>query len=131
MSIETYLGETKDFSSIITKIRATSPEAVFVAGLYNEAALICKQSKAVGWEPAFFGVDALYEESLINLGGLAVENFRINAFFHPMVDDPLVKEFVTEYETLYNAFWSLRLVRTRCFGCYRRGHDKRGADRKP
>ena len=104
VGIETYyLGETKDFSSIITKIRATSPEAVFVAGLYNEAALICKQSKAVGWEPAFFGVDALYEESLINLGGPAVENFRINAFFHPMVDDPLVKEFVTEYETLYNA----------------------------
>ena len=58
VGIETYyLGETKDFSSIITKIRATSPEAVFVAGLYNEAAHL-QQSKAVGWEPAFFGVDA-------------------------------------------------------------------------
>ncbi len=98
-----YLGETKDFSPIITKVRAVKPDAVFIAGLYNEAALICKQAKAVDWTPPFFGVDALYEESLIKLGGPATEGLRINAFFHPVVDDPMVKDFVSEYDARYKA----------------------------
>ena len=43
---ETYIsGQTKDFSPLISKIKTTEPEALFMASLYSEGAQILQQSK--------------------------------------------------------------------------------------
>jgi len=47
-----YMGETKDFSSIITKMRGTNPDAIFIGGQYTEAALIRKQDHGIRRELA-------------------------------------------------------------------------------
>lgn len=97
-----YLGETKDFNPIITKIRALKPDAVFIGGLYNEAALIAKQSADVGWKPAIFGVDGLYSPALASLGGAAVEGVRFAGFFHPEDKSPMVQDYVKAYKAKFN-----------------------------
>jgi len=97
-----YLGETKDFNPIITKIRGLNPDAVFIGGLYNEAALICKQASDVGWKPPFFGVDGLYSPALPTLGGAAVEGLRFAGFFHPDRQSPIVQAYVKEFRTKYS-----------------------------
>lgn len=97
-----YLGETKDFNPIITKIRGLKPDAVFIGGLYNEAALIAKQASDVGWKPPFFGVDGLYSPALPTLGGAAVEGLRFAGFFHPENQTPIVQNYVKEFKTKYS-----------------------------
>ncbi|MEW6266215.1 MAG: ABC transporter substrate-binding protein [Thermodesulfobacteriota bacterium] len=97
-----YLGETKDFTPYITKLKAVNPDAVFIAGLYNEAALIAKQAADVGWNPALFGVDGIYSTALVDLGGKAVEGTRVAGFFHPALADPVVQQFVQDFKAKYN-----------------------------
>jgi len=97
-----YLGETKDFSPYITKIRNINPDALFIGGLYNEAALIAKQAAQVGWYPNIFAVDGPYNPAYITLGGEATEGTRLVGFFHPSLDDPMVTKFVEDYTREYD-----------------------------
>lgn len=104
VGIETYyLGETKDFSPMITKLRALEPDALFIAGLYTEGALIAKQGAEVGWTPPIYGVDGLYSPPYIELGGKAVEGTKVVGFFHPEYNDPMVQKFVKDFQAKYNA----------------------------
>ncbi len=96
-----YLGETKDFTPYITKLRALNPDALFIAGLYNEGALIAKQAAEVGWTPQIFGVDGLYSAPYIELGGKAVEGTRVVGFFHTGSTDPMVQKFVKDFQAKY------------------------------
>ncbi len=97
-----YLGETKDFTPYITKLRALNPDALFIGGLYTEAALIAKQAADVGWTPPIFGVDGLYSSALVELGGKSVEGAKVAGFFHPALPDPLVQQFVKDFKEKYN-----------------------------
>jgi branched-chain amino acid transport system substrate-binding protein len=100
---ESYVAsQTKDFSSILTKIKEKQPDVLFVGGLYNEAALIAKQSKQLGLEVQIMGVDSLYSDALIKMGGDAVEGVMAPGFFHPNSENEKTKEFVNAYKKAYN-----------------------------
>jgi branched-chain amino acid transport system substrate-binding protein len=88
-----YMGETKDFSSIITKMRGTNPDGIFIGGLYNESALIRKQMADEGWDPPFFGTEGLYSDAYPNLGGQAVEGTYFIGYWFPESPLPMVQEF--------------------------------------
>jgi len=96
-----YMGETKDFNPSITKIRALNPDAIFICGLYNEAALIAKQSADVGWKPPFFGTDGIYSQALITLGGDAVEGVHFSGVFCATDPSPMVQTYVKEYKAKF------------------------------
>jgi branched-chain amino acid transport system substrate-binding protein len=95
------LGQTKDFSAILTKIKDKNPDLLFIGGLYNEAALIAKQSNALGLNVPLMGVDGLYSNALIELGGDAVEGFMLPGFFNASSEKEKTKEFVKAYEAAY------------------------------
>lgn len=97
-----YLGETKDFTPLITKIRGLDPDALFIAGLYNEGALIAKQAAEVGWNPPLYGVDGLYSAPYIELGGSAVEGTKVVGFFHTGSTDPFVHQFVQDFQAKFD-----------------------------
>lgn len=97
-----YMGETKDFNPSITKIRALNPDAIFICGLYNEAALIAKQAGDVGWKPQFFGTDGIYSQALITLGGAAVEGVHFSGVFCSTDPSPMVQNYVKEYKAKFN-----------------------------
>lgn len=96
------LGQTKDFSASLTKIKQQNPDLLFIGGLYNEAALIAKQAKALGLNVPFMGVDGLYSDALIQLGGEAVEGFMLPGFFNTESTNPKTQEFVKAYKEAYN-----------------------------
>jgi branched-chain amino acid transport system substrate-binding protein len=97
-----YLGETKDFSSIITKMRGTNPDAIFIGGDYTEAALIRKQMLDVGWNPPFFGTEGMYAKGLIDLGGSAVEGIYFIGYWFPESPKPIVQEFRKAYNAKFH-----------------------------
>lgn len=99
---ETYmLGETKDFTGIVTKVKASGADSVFIGGLYNEAALIAKQMKSLGVNLPIFGTDGLYERSLIELAGDAAEGIRVSGLLLATDPDPAIQTFVKNYEKAY------------------------------
>ncbi len=98
VATETYFeGQSKDFSPQLTKIKGTNPDLMFVAGYYVETALIAQQAKEMGFDIQMLGTEGISSEELIKLGGDAVEGIVFAGFFHPDIEYPGTKEFVTQF----------------------------------
>jgi len=92
---------TKDYTNILTKIKAKNPEIIYIAMMYSEAALLAKQMKKLGMNIPLIGTGALYSPKLIELGGDAVEGLYCTSSFYPYSEDPIVKSFVEKYKAKY------------------------------
>jgi len=97
---EAYQREaTLDFSPAIDKFDSRDPDAILIAGLYNEAASIVKQSREKGIQTQFIGGDGLFSPALIDIGGEAVEGLLLTTPFivHAGTDDPRARSFRTAF----------------------------------
>ncbi len=92
---------TKDYTNILTKIKAKNPDIIYIAMMYSEAALLAKQMKKLGMDTPLIGTGALYSPKLIELGGDAVEDLYCTSSFYPESDNPVVKSFVEKYKAKY------------------------------
>lgn len=100
---ETYVaGQTKDFSTVITKVKEKQPDAIFIGGVANDAALIVQQAQKFGIKAQFIGVDSLYSNALTQLGGAAVQGVKLIGFFHPGGSNKQANEFLEAYKSAYN-----------------------------
>ncbi len=95
------LGETKDFSAILTKVKSQAPDMIFIGGLYNETALIAKQAHNMNLNAPIMGVDAIYSNALIDLGKKDVEGIMLIGFFHEGTDNPVAQAFIKAYKEKY------------------------------
>ncbi|ATW27901.1 ABC transporter substrate-binding protein [Candidatus Formimonas warabiya] len=99
---ETYeLGQTKDFTGLLTKIKASGADSIFICGLYTEGALIAKQMQGLGISLPLFGTDGLYEQSLIDLAGQAAEGMKVSGLLLPSDPDQKIQDFVKNYQGAY------------------------------
>jgi branched-chain amino acid transport system substrate-binding protein len=93
-------GDT-DFRAQLTPIRAVKPDAVYVPGYYQEAALIVKQGRQIGLTMPFIGCDGWANQALIEIGGKAMNGCFFTNHFSPDDQSPIVKSFVTKYQEKY------------------------------
>ena len=98
---EAYFDGEKDFTAVLTKLKASNPDALFMAAMYNDGALISKQRAKLGWDVTVVGPSSLYSEQLLNLGGDAVEGIYTNVSFFTDDPNPAVQAYVTEFESRY------------------------------
>lgn len=103
VAAEAYNPGDKDFSTALTKIKDKQPEAIFIGGFYNEAALISQQAKKLNLHVDFIGVDSLYSEALLDLGKESVEGFKIIGFFFPGGDNEAANKFAADYQAAYSS----------------------------
>ncbi|HXQ81564.1 MAG TPA: ABC transporter substrate-binding protein [Opitutaceae bacterium] len=96
-----YAEGDKDFKGQLTAIRAAGVDAVFSPGYYNEGALIVKQARELGITVPVFGGDSWEAQSLIDLGGDAVEGAYLCSHYSPEDPSPRVQDFVAAYRTRY------------------------------
>lgn len=75
-------GETKDFNTVITKMRSAGCDSVFCLADEGELALFAKQCAQQGWKP-FMASTGTYRPHLIALGGEAVEGVVGDTFYDP------------------------------------------------
>jgi branched-chain amino acid transport system substrate-binding protein len=102
VNTESYVaGQTKDFSTILTKVKQNNPDVIFIGGLANDAATITKQAKNAGVESVFIGVDSLYSETLVSLGGESVEGLLLPGFYDPNSDREATQSFIDTYKETY------------------------------
>jgi len=95
----------RDYSAILTKLKAANPEMVFFTGYYPEAGLLLRQKKEMNWNVPFIGGDATNNPDLVKIAGKdAAEGFY---FLSPPVPQDLdskeAKEFLAAYAKKYGS----------------------------
>lgn len=94
-------GGDKDFKGQLTAIKSAAPDAVFVPGYYTDVALICIQAKQLGLNVPFCGGDGWESETLVKLGGAAVEGHYFSTHYAADAATPKVQGFVAAYKKEY------------------------------
>ena len=94
----TYNNNDKDFKPQILTIKDGGAQAIFMWGLYTEAALISKQARQLGVNAQLFGASGMAAQKLIELGGDAAQGLILTQTFLAGSDNPKVKEFVDKYK---------------------------------
>ncbi|PTX91786.1 ethanolamine utilization protein EutJ [Opitutus sp. ER46] len=93
-----YADGDKDFRAQLTAVRAAGVDALFIPGYYVEAALICKQARALGLQIPLFGIDGWESPELVRLGGAAVEGAYFATHFSPEDSAAAVVSFNTRFQ---------------------------------
>ena len=95
-------GGDKDFKAQLTAIKAAAPDAVFVPGYYTDVALICIQAKQLDLNVPFLGGDGWESETLVKIGGDAVEGHYFSTHYAADAATPMVQAIVDAYKKEYN-----------------------------
>lgn len=92
----------KDFSPLLTKIKALNPDLIYFAGMFPEAATLIKQRAALQMTTKFLGGDGLYEPTLITLATpAAAEGVYLTALGTDIHSVPTAHAFLEAYERRY------------------------------
>ncbi len=93
----------RDYSTILTKLKQANPQVVFFTGYYNEAGLLLRQKKEMGFNVPFIGGDATNNTDLVKIaGGPAATGFYFVSAPLPQ-DLPSAKAFIDEFKKKYGA----------------------------
>ncbi len=95
----------RDYSAILTKLKAANPDLVFYPGYYPEAGLLLRQKMEMGYNVPFMGGDAVNNLDLVKIAGpKAAEGFF---FLSPPVPADMLtpegKAFLDSYQAQYAA----------------------------
>lgn len=100
---QSYSSGDKDFKAQLTSVKASKPDAIFVPGYYGEVALIAKQARQLGIKVPLLGGDGWVGESLIPVGGKALEGCYFSSHFSSGDQSPLVQDFLKQFEAKYGS----------------------------
>jgi branched-chain amino acid transport system substrate-binding protein len=62
-----------DHRAILTKIKATNPDAIYFGGVVTEAGLVRQQMVELGLKQPMIGVDGFYDPEFIKIAGAAAD----------------------------------------------------------
>jgi branched-chain amino acid transport system substrate-binding protein len=104
ISSDGYTQGATDFRSLLTKIQASNPDAIYLPGYVAEIANILKQASELGIKSRFLGVNSLYDPKLIEVAGPAAEGAVFTyPTFDPKSQQSVVASFVQAFKTKYGS----------------------------
>jgi len=98
---ESYSEGDKDFQSQLTKIKGTSPDAIFIPGYYTEVGNIAVQARRLGITQPLLGCDGWDSPKLYEIGGKALEGCYFSNHYSSESKAPNVVKFVADYKAKY------------------------------
>ncbi|MGE4588292.1 MAG: ABC transporter substrate-binding protein [Acidaminococcaceae bacterium] len=102
IEVANYQTGDKDFSAILTNIKAKNPDAVFAPGNFTESALLIKQARQLGLTVPFLGGDTWETQEFIDVGGKDVEGASLStAFDREKATTAEAKKFLDAYVKEY------------------------------
>lgn len=103
VDVANYQTGDKDFTAILTNIKALNPDAVFAPGNFTESALLVKQARQLGVDAQFMGGDTWETQEFIDVGGKDVEGVALStAFDREKASTEEAKKFLDAYTKEYN-----------------------------
>jgi len=94
---EPFFEGERDYNAVLTKLRRTNPEGLYIAAMYNEASLITRQLQNLGWDVAMLAPSSVFSDNFISLAGDAAEGLATNTFFALNDPDPTVQAYIQEF----------------------------------
>ena len=104
VSETTFTDDTTDFSVQLTEAREAGADLVFLPIYYTPASMIFQQANAMGYAPAYVGVDGM--DGILNIEGFdtsLAEGVVLLTPFSAAATDDLTVNFVSKYNELYGA----------------------------
>lgn len=99
---ESYGEGDIDFRAQLTKIKATSPEAIWIPGYYTEVGLIARQARELGIDAVLLGGDGWDSDKTADIGREAVDGSFFSNHYAADDESPSVRKFVESYKLKYN-----------------------------
>jgi branched-chain amino acid transport system substrate-binding protein len=94
----------RDFNTILNRAVVDKPDAVYYAGIYDQAGPLLKQMRAKNIAAAFVGGDGLDSSELQALGGSDnMKNVYFTTTSGPISSLPAARRFAERYKAKYNA----------------------------
>jgi len=104
VDIANYQTGDKDFTAVLTNLKAKNPDAVFAPGNFTESALLVKQARQLGMEIPFMGGDTWETQEFIDVGGKEVEGAVMStAFDRDKASTQEAQKFLKAYTDEYKA----------------------------
>ena len=103
----------RDYTAILTKLKAADPDLIFFTGYYPEAGMLLRQKKEMHWDVPMMGGDAANNTDLVKIAGkdAAKGYFFISPPSAHDFDTPEAKDFFSRYKAQYNSLpssvWSV------------------------
>lgn len=93
----------RDYTAILTKLKAAQPDLVFFTGYYPETGMLLRQKAEMGWRVPMMGGDAANHQDLVKIAGAdaAKGYFFISPPLPQDLDSPTSKEFLTAFQAAY------------------------------
>lgn len=106
---EAYTAGEKDYSALVSKMKAANIAIIFLGGYHTEGALILRQAKEQGMTATLMGGDALVSDEFWSIAGPAGQGTLMtfspdparNPIAKPIVDKFLAQNYKPEGYTLY------------------------------
>ncbi len=99
---ETFADKDTDFSAQLTKIQAANPDAVVVAGYYQEGGLILKKMREMGMNQPVLGDNGFVSPELIKIAGAAADNVYVSSMWSADRASQATKDFVKNFKEKYH-----------------------------
>ena len=99
---QNYSSDDTDFNAQLTSIKATNPECILASGYYTESGLIAKQARQLGLNVPLLGGDGWDSETLVKVGGTAMEGNFFSNHFSAEDKSPVVQEFLAKFQKRWN-----------------------------
>jgi branched-chain amino acid transport system substrate-binding protein len=99
---ESYESKQTTFTAQLTRIKAKSPQGVFLSGYFNEVGPIVRQAATLGISNVkYFGGDGWDSQELISSGGDAIVGGYFCNHYNEHEDRPKVKSFLEAWNKKY------------------------------
>ena len=99
---ENFTDQDKDFSAILTRVKAAAPDVVFVPSYYDTVGPILAQAKAADLNAVFLGGDGWDSPDLFDLAGDAANGHFFSNHYSPDAGTPEITKFLEAYKAKYN-----------------------------
>ncbi|WP_035068339.1 branched-chain amino acid ABC transporter substrate-binding protein [Nitratidesulfovibrio termitidis] len=103
----------RDYTAILTKLKAANPDIIFCTGYYPEVGMLLRQKMEMKWNVPMMGGDAANHVDLVKISGkeAAKGYFFLSPPGPQDLDAPAAKAMLTAYKAKYNgvpgSVWSV------------------------
>ncbi|MBO4300485.1 MAG: branched-chain amino acid ABC transporter substrate-binding protein [Desulfovibrio sp.] len=93
----------RDYTAILTKLKAAAPDLIFFTGYYPETGMLLRQKKEMGWNVPMMGGDASNHQDLVKIAGPEASSgyFFISPPLPQDMDTPEAKAFLEAFQNKY------------------------------
>jgi branched-chain amino acid transport system substrate-binding protein len=97
-AFESYGKDDVDFSALLTKVKASGADVLFLPDYYNKVGLIAKQAREKGIRAVLIGPDGWDSPDLVKVAGDAIEGGYFSNHYSPDDTRPEVVVWVKKYK---------------------------------